>query len=562
MHKRVGYAELVNSKLRSDKLLARRDAVRLAKLKAFLGQHQHASQWSACVGALTDAARQNIIPSSEMVCDAIRRCGLKGKLDVARHLYTDFHREINKPRTLQVHVTFMAACAECGDFGEAHDQFLRLWRRDAALLKNNDKHLPVVGADLTSEYLRAAVVASQRRRGECQFNPFSDEEVAMGKKGDKKNATQPWEVALKEIQSLQKDHAWFLRHNALTPIMVEHFARLWEIGGKWENCLRFLRLSGQQNVLIPPEAHDAAIRVCYRHGKYAHVVGQMRQMIATRSPPDERSVRLALLSCEECTALERTGLKQQPDSWVLAVSLFDAMRSNGVTMHQQDYESPLRSCAMAGRWEDAMRILDVMRKDNRPISSQLYRLLLAERIESCNSFEEAQRFAQMPVMQNGGIIVYLALLRCCMTKRDWKNFDRVNKEMRDREFPETFDKMRLLIEAAYVREQWHSVLMRFARFESISRYEEKRVLEDKVVRAYPEDFDMPEAILDMVLASYKHMKNHKDPVVHTAYRGALKRKAKGTEKLAFSSDEAVTVPSEDWMFSQEEREKKIPPKFF
>ncbi|RNC36048.1 hypothetical protein TcCL_Unassigned01022, partial [Trypanosoma cruzi] len=129
-------------------------------------------------------------------------------------------------------------------------------------------------------------------------------------------------------------------------------------------------------------------------------------------------------------------------------------------------------------------------------------------------------------------------------------------------FPETFDKMRLLIEAAYVREQWHSVLMRFARFESISRYEEKRVLEDKVVRAYPEDFAMPEAILDMVLASYKHMKNHKDPVVHTAYRGALKRKAKGTEQLAFSSDEAVTVPSEDWMFSQEEREKKIPPKFF
>ncbi|RNE96664.1 hypothetical protein TraAM80_09729 [Trypanosoma rangeli] len=344
--------------------------------------------------------------------------------------------------------------------------------------------------------------------------------------------------------------------------MVELVARLWEIGDKWEECLRFLCRCGQQNVLIPPEAHDAVIRVCYRHGKYAHVVKQMQQMIATRSPPDERSVRLALVSCEECVAAERTDPGRQSSGWVLAVSLFDAMRNNRVTMYQQDYESPLRSCAMVGRWEEAIRILDVMHKDNRPISSQLFRVALAARIEGCASFAEAQRFAQIPVMQGGGVIVYLALLRCCMRRRDWKNFDHLNREMRERECPETFDKMRLLIEAAYLREQWHAVLMRFARLESISRYEEKRVLEDKLVRSYPEDFDVPDSILEMVLAAYEHMKDHKDPVVDTAYRAALKRKAKGTEQLIFSSDETVQVPPQDWMFSQKERDKKKTPNFF
>ncbi|KEG08536.1 hypothetical protein DQ04_06961000 [Trypanosoma grayi] len=566
MHKRAGYAELLNSKLRSDKLLARRDVTRLAKLKVFLDQHQHASQWSTCVAALTDASRHNITPTSEMLCDAIERCGRRGKLDVARKLYTDFHREINKPRSMEVHVAFMAACADCGDFEEAQKQFLRLRQRDADLLKKDATHTPVVNDNLTSEYLRAALVASTRHEhGFRSLAAVATEGMTKSNDtnaGDKVDTALPWALALKEFSSLRTGGEGFREHNPLTPVVVERVARLWEAGGKWEKCLRFLRGCGQQNVLIPPEAHDAAIRVCYRHSRHAEVVSQMQQMIATRSPPDERSVRLALTSCEEVAAVERGALLQQPAGWALAVSLFDAMRNNGVTMYQQNYESPLRSCAMAGQWEDAMRILDVMKKDRRPISSQVYRLALAARIEACDSFDEAQRFAQMPVMQNGGMIVYLALLRCCMKQRDWKNFDRINKEMRDREIPETFDKMRLLIQAAYMREQWHSVLMRFARFESIAGHEQKRVVEDKVVRSYPEDFDVPDILLDMVIEAYGHVKDHKDPVVHVAYQAALKRKAKGTAQLSFSSQPAATAPPEKWMFSQTEREKQTPPKIF
>lgn len=566
MHRRVGYAELLNSKLRSDKLLSRRDATRRAKLKLFLERHQHASQWSVCIAALTDAARRSIAPSSEMLCDCIRRCGRRGKLDVARWFYTDFHREIGKSRSLQVHVAYMAACADCGDFQEAHEQFVRLRNRDESLLKKNAAHVPVVNDDLMSEYLHAALVASTRRPSgtsvsrEDAGNAGHHSERSMSDNADNHNA--PWAVALKEFIEIRKDANGFLKHNTLTPIVVERVARLWEAGGAWEKCLRFLRHCGQQNVLIPPEAHDAAIRVCYRHGRYVHVVEQMQQMFATRSPPDERSVRLALVSCEETTALEKTALVPRPGGWALAVTLFGAMRDNGLTMYQQDYESPLRSCALAGRWEDAMRVLRRMKEDNRPISLQLYRLVLAARIEACDSFEETQRFASMPIMRDGGIILYMALLRFCMRQRDWKNFDRLNKEMRDRECPETMDKMRLLIEAAYVRGQWHSVLMRFARFDSITSHEQKRVVEDKLVRLYSEDFDMPETLLDMVIESYDHVKDHKDPVVHTAYSAALKRKAKGTMQITYSSDQSAAVPPQEWMFSRVEQEKRMPLKHF
>ncbi|ORC89698.1 uncharacterized protein TM35_000112320 [Trypanosoma theileri] len=567
MQKRVAYAELLNSKLRSDKLLARRDATRVAKLKAFLNQHQHASQWSQCIAALNDAAQHNITPSSEMLSDAIQRCGKRGMLNVARRIYTDFHREINKPRSMQVHLSYMAACADCGDFKEAHNQFLRLRQRDTVLLQKNASHTPIVNDEFTSEYLRAALVASTNFYNESHSkDPTVVEKTEKNlndNSGDTNDNNLPWQVALREFISLRKGNEGFRKHVELTPVLVERVARLWEVGGEWEKCLHFLHSCAQQNILIPPEAYDAAIRLCYRHGQHVEVVGQMREMIATRSPPDERSVRLAVNSCEEVSAMERHALVPNPSTWALAVTLFDAMQNNGLTMYQQSYESPLRSCVMAGKWEDAMRILKIMKKDNRPISSQVYRLVLASRIEASSSFDEAQRFAQLPVMQNGGAVVYMSLLRCCMKLRDWKHFDRLNKEMRDREYPETFDKMRLLIEAAYLRGQWHSALMRFARFDNIANHEYKRVVEDKLVRLYQEDFDVPDSILDMVLESYEHMKDHKDPMVHVAYRAALKRKAKGKAQLSFSSlNEAATPPPPEWMFSHTERENQTSPKFF
>nr|CCC53355.1 hypothetical protein TVY486_1108390 [Trypanosoma vivax Y486] len=572
MHKKVGYAELLNSKLRCDKLLAHRDAVRRSKLKAFIEQHRHASQWATCIAALVDAAHHNVVPTSDMLSDAIERCGKRGMLGMARRIYTDFHRGINKPRSLKVHVAYMAACADCRDFNGAHEQFLKLRGRDAVQIKARASYKPVVNDELTAEYLRAALTASDRllhveaanMRHTSPRNEACEDDTKSEVSGA--DSPLPWEVALEQFVSLRTSNEGFRAHNALTPVVVERVARLLQVGGNWLSCLRLIKQCAQRNVLIPPEARDVAISLCYQHGRHVEVVQQVQEMVATRSPPDERSVRLALTSCEEVTSLQKNAPSPSPlhehPGWSVGLSLFNAMRSNGIPMYQQNYESPLRSCAMAGKWEEAVLILGSMKKDKRPISPQIYRLVIASRIERCASFEEAHRFAQAAVMQDGGIIVYLSLLRCCMNVRDWKNFDRVNKEMRDRECPETFEKMHLLIRAAHMREQWHSVLMRFARLESITSYELKRVRDDRVVREYKEDFEVPDALLDMVLDAYKHLKNHKDPVVHVAYRAALRRKSRGTEQLVFSSHNPNATPVQEWMFSHGQGAKDVSTRFY
>ncbi|CCD17367.1 unnamed protein product, partial [Trypanosoma congolense IL3000] len=349
MNKSAGYAGLLSSKLRSDKILAHRDALRSARLRSFLDQHRQASQWSACITALVDASRHNVNITSDMICDAIDRCGKRGMLTTAKKLYMDFHRDINKPRSKPVHIAYMTACAECGDFKEAHSQYLRLKERDAALFKKNAAHVPVVNDDLTSEYLRAALVASTKRLkkgvtangaegaggdGCSDAGSRSTVDVDANNSDRKLRVAEvlPWELALKQFVSLRTGGEGFRGHNLLTPVIVQRVSELLEVAGDWQRCLYFLHSCGQQNILIPPEARDAAISLCYRYGRHGEVVHQMQEMIATRSPPDERSVKLALTSCEEVVAMERLSLLRPchgQGAWALGVVLFNAMRSNG-----------------------------------------------------------------------------------------------------------------------------------------------------------------------------------------------------------------------------------------
>lgn len=84
--------------------------------------------------------------------------------------------------------------------------------------------------------------------------------------------------------------------------------------------------------------------------------------------------------------------------------------------------------------------------------------------------------------------------------------------------------MRLLIEAAHVQGKYHSVLMRFARFCNITKYEQNRVQNDKRVRHYSHDFAISDRLLDLVFDAYEKMKGHRDPMVEVAYCAAIKMK--------------------------------------
>ncbi|CCW68708.1 unnamed protein product [Phytomonas sp. Hart1] len=541
---RKGLTELLQSKFVHDRLVSRQDASRLAKLKVFLEKHQYASQWAVCCAALEDAVLHNVMPSDSMICDAIMRCGRRGKLQKAKELYDDFYRRIGRPRSLAAHTAFMGACAAAGDFVEANNRFNRLYERDRALFVKDPKHCPVVTDDLITEYLRAALAASP-----VTATVFSVE-------------TSPWKVAMEKFIEVRRD-PHFRPYNELTPLLIESATQLAEVGGQWELCLRILKSAERDQMLVPAEAYDAAIRACFHHHRHIEVVNLMRVLVATRIAPDERSVRLAMVSAEEVASLERAADVPRPTSWALAVSLFEAMQLNGIPLYQQSYEAPLRSCAITGKWEKAFEILQTMRRDGRPISTELYRMAVASKIESSKRYDEVKHLLMTPGVADGApsSVLYLAAMRCCMRLKDWKNFEKLNQEMKQRDMPESYDKIRLLIEGAYAQEKYHSVLVRFARLDNITTYELKRVKKDQFVRLYEDDFAVSDKILDMVVDSYDKIKGKTtDPMVELAYRRAIKRKQHSSVEQLGSSYTGYTKPPE-WMFSQDTREQRSPSQF-
>lgn len=616
MEKKLALSQLRQSRFVYERGLARQDAERRAKLHKFLDQHKHASQWSTSLAALEDAVRHGVSPNDAAVCRAIQQCGLAGRLPVAKRLYTDLYRRLGRPRPLAAHVAFMSACADAGDFSEAHRQLCALRDRDVAQHAKNPRHTPVVNDDLTTEYLRAALCASLARgdsagvrlpvgeaagaaspaSGQGSTHPGASDEADDGEHGADTTGSSPsqrdgasnesrgsgssgnlataspWQVALDTFLALRKDAQVFRAHNELTPLLLEHATQLACVGGQWQLCLAILRGAAAEQALIPPEAYDAAIRACFHAQQHTDVLRLMEQLVATRVAPDERSVRLALISSEEVSAMERRSqavvssspsptARGSSSGWSMALTLFHALERNGLPLYQQSYEAPLRACANAGRWEEAFQMLDAMRRDHRPISPPVYAQALAARMEATTTWAELQRLLQVSALADGSntsVVLYLAALRACMRQGDWKHFAQLNREMRDRDIPETYDKMRILIEAAYLQGKYHSVLMRFARFENITSFERRRVVKDQLVRLYEEDFELPLPLLEMVLDSYEKVKGHKDPLVEAAYQAALRHKERLSGQQSLAGDH--TAPDE-WMFSQAAREARAPPKF-
>lgn len=615
MDKKLALSQLRQSRFNYERGLAQQDAERRRRLHQILDQHQHARQWSTSLAALQDAVHHGVAPSDAALCRAIQQCGAAGHLRAAKSVYTDVYRRVGRPRPLAAHVAFMSACADAGNFDEAHRQLIALRDRDVAQHAKNSRHQPVVNDDVTTEYLRAALCASlaharehdARSRlpieqpaapsqgssshsageedgdGSRSGAPVADGRQAEGDKsthttgsgvnGIAAAAAAPWQVALETFLALRRDRQVFRPSNELTPLLLEHAMQLASLGRQWRLCLAILRGAEAEQALIPPEAYDAALRACFQAQQYTDVVRLMEQLMATRVAPDERSVRLALTAAEEVSALARqsstvtasssssatTSPTRTPSGWAMALTLFDALQRNGLPLYQQSYEAPLRACAVAGRWKEAFQVLDAMRRDHRPVSPALYAQALAARVEAANTTAELRRLMRVSSLTDGSntsVLLYLAALRACMRQGDWKLFAELNKEMRNRDIPETYDKMRLLIEAAYLQGSYHSVLMRFARFENITQFERRRVVKDQLVRLYEEDFELSAALLDMVLEAYEKVKGHKDPMVEAAYQAALRRKAQMNGQDSLSGDH--TAP-EEWMFSQAARDARTPP---
>lgn len=538
--------ELLKGKVCFNATQQAEERLRRLKLNQFLQQHAARSEWSVSLSALNDAVAHGVAVPTDALTAAMNQCATGGKFKAVKHIYTSLFRKLQRPRPLTAHIAFMEACASCGVFGEAKQQLDAHVARDVALHQRDGAHRPVVNSDLMTAYLRAALAS--------HVLPSSQKEA---KDGD----GAAWKTALADLVRLRSNSfagGMFRQHITLTPLLLESAAQLSDVGGDWQFALRLLRSSE----LVPSEVYDAVIRVCYRHGRYQEVVTAMAARIATRDAPDEQSTHLAIVAAEEveaaggCTAAAGSPDAAVPSAWALSLQLFQALRLNGLPLHQQSYESPLRSCVAASQWEFALQMLQEMKKDSRPISGGIYRLVVAARMKGCTSFEEVERFLyrlDSLAYSGNNTILYQGAMQWCLEHEDWQHLERLHREMRAKEIPESYDKMRLMMEAAYCQGRYHAVLVRFARFINITGYEEARVKKDASARWHPSDFEIPSRLLDMVIDAYEQLRGveggHRDAMTTVAWQAALDmRKKKDSNEERPQSNEAP-----EWMYSTASR---------
>jgi hypothetical protein len=438
---------------------------------------------------------------------------------------------------------------------------------------------------LTTDVLVAYLSAATQNASECialpRASPPSHEDTATGQEqrshvASNHSATAScWAVALSSFVRIRTNPVT-RRCVELTPQVLERLSELAERGKQWHAAVRIVSGAAALHLLVPPESYDAAIRACYRSKEHALVVRLVERCLATRTPPDETSVRMALRSTEEVAAeaaqdsllttvplmsgflsSKEEGSSSNAASWALAVRLYQGLKDNGLALLPQTFEVPIRVCSASGKWDMAARILTDMKTTfHRRVPSHAYRTVLLSKVEHAPSYDIARRLFEVPIVDKKSTTSYLALLRCCVRLNDWKHFKVVRLEMKRHEIPETYVSMKLQMLLALGEGNPHAVATRYMRWVQQTDFEKGRVAADEVVPLHADDFDMEEGLLRLVISACERlMKESKaamtkegkhstlDPVIPAAHADALKRLSGGRGLLQQGKRSSTTRSS-------------------
>lgn len=548
---------LQSSSVQSKGLRSIAAAAQHQQLAEFLARQRLAGKWEESCRALVDAAQHGVRIDEKDVMLAMRTCGHAKRPDQVRKVFYNFCKAFGITKTLSMDKVFQEACIASGDFLSAHRRMAHLIRlqhhQEQQLRQSSGTHNgrtnqedspPLLDDELVALYLEVAAkcgvawmapgrqtTSTSAEKPSTAGKPSQREDAELGLpsllsvEGGGEPPISSWAAALQTFVAIRRSPV--TRQSVpLTPAVLHAVAKVIGSGDQWRSAVRLVASAGSQQVLIPPEVFDIAVRCAWNAAKHDVVVELTRRCLASRNAPDETTVRCALTSSEEVAA---SG--QDANVWRLATKLFVGLTSQGLPLFPQTYEAPLRACLANGRWDTATRILQEMKKDRRQVGAHLYRLVLLGRLAASRSYQEARALFASPLLGAPTSQSYTALLDCCIALRDWPNFQRVAAEMKHREIPETYSTIQRLIRGAYGQDQWHAAIARYNRLTQQMDYEKSRVEKDRVVSLHAQDFTLERDLLEMVLDSCEKMKDHRDPAVQVAHRDVQMRLAGGKTLL-------------------------------
>lgn len=296
-----------------------------------------------------------------------------------------------------------------------------------------------------------------------------------------------------------------------TPALIEHLMPLLATSGRWAECHALLRAADRQHIAVSPAVLEHVIRVCYAADKHDIVAAIANRMIAEEAPVREQVARLCLRSLETvaAAALTTRHREQYGDdasgsgssttgagggggllsllastssvasrAWFNSLRIFTALADQGLALTRQSYESPLRCCAVSGRWVEATRLVAEMRRDGLHAGqNNLETVICAKITHGCATAEEAYALLRtaLPARhidvdskhQPIGIIqpktarAFNAVLAVAVRENNRKVIAAVLQHMRRAEIQRDIDTQKWLIRAAFKAQRWDLVLRQF-----------------------------------------------------------------------------------------------------
>lgn len=563
------------------------------RLERFLKQQEAMGQWEASCAALADASLHNVPVHEENVLSAMRCCGLAGRSKAVQTLFYKGYKHLKLTKTTSSEIAFMDACAASGDFAAAHERMTFLIKRDERpprtpppaaqpspqVSQLSSKTLAQWSPKLSTDVLVAYLTAAQQSERPVKLSaPAENSSSAASRPGVDATelvAVAPWSAALAMFVRLRATPATRPR-TELTPLVLQQLSELADRGGQWEAAVKVVTGASAMHCLVPPESYDAAIRAAYRTKQHHHIVVRLvERCLATRTPPSEQSVRMALRSTEEVAASQTqdaltstiplmagfladastdsaAATPSVPAAWALSLRLYQGLKDNGLALLPQTFEVPIRACCLSGKWDAAAKILGDMKVTfGRRVPQHAYRVVLLSKIEHAPSYDVAKRLSLIPVIDQTSGAKYIAMLRCCARLGDWKHFKVIRNEMKQLEIPESYETMKLQMLLALADNNPHAVATRYVRWMQLTGFERDRVVTDATVPLHEDDFAIDGATLRLVVSACerlmkvdKEAQQHRatgegkggvgrtlDPVVAVAHADALKRLSGGKDLL-------------------------------
>ena len=188
--------------------------------------------------------------------------------------------------------------------------------------------------------------------------------------------------------------------------------------------------------------------------------------------------------------LSQTDLEHRKNAWQLSLQLFRGLADGGYPLFPQTYESPIRACLAAGRWEHAARMVLEIKRDERPVPQHYIYAILCESVAHSDRPGQGQyAYTRHPLLADYAKISslpYIAAMRQALQLNQPSQFIRASQEMRTKH-KEDHLKSKLTIEfgSSAMSGNWMLALAAFSRLSNARSMERQRLLTTSNFISYP-----------------------------------------------------------------------------